>query len=313
MTGALTIPSDALDPLAATIAMPYTLTTGPAAAQFLAELGRQRILGSRCADCARVMVPAQDFCGRCGGAAGDDFVVVTGVGTVTALTRTADAVLVFVRLDGADSDLLHRLVDGPSEIRIGSRVEAVWSEEPSGSMLDLTGFRPAGEAGSGDSAPQPLRDPSEPIPQRDAALELQYRHAYGPYYGRLFDELGTHRRILGVRCPKCEAVLVPPRPYCDVCHVRTSTWADVQDTGVLKAFSVIHLAFVGQRQEPPYIYAEVQLDGASTKLIHMLGGVDAEEAPQRLKPGMRVRAVWNDEAEPTGTLEDILHFELDDS
>ncbi|QEC46496.1 hypothetical protein FSW04_02145 [Baekduia soli] len=307
MTDAHAIPgTGALD---ATIAMPYTLTAGPAAGQFLAELAARRIVGSRCAGCARVMVPAQDFCGRCGGAAGEDLVVVAPTGVLTAITHAGQDTLVFVRLDGAGADLLHRLVGATGEEAIGTRVEAVWADEPAGGMLDLAGFR-AAEAPEEPAAIAPLTGGAERIVQLDESMELHYRHAYGPYYGRLFDELGARRRIMGVRCPSCQAVLVPPRPRCDVCHVKTATWVDVQDTGTLKAFSVIHLAFVGQRREPPYIYAEIVLDGASTKLIHMLSGVDIDTAPQTLRPGARVRAVWNDDADPTGTLQDILHFEL---
>jgi uncharacterized OB-fold protein len=150
---------------------------------------------------------------------------------------------------------------------------------------------------------------AEPLPERPDSIELHYRHAYGPFYGRLFDELGSYRRIVGSRCPRCTSVMLPPREWCDVCHVRTTAWADVSDTGTLKAFSVIHLEFVGQLRPPPYVYAEIVLDGASTKVIHTLGGVDPVEAPLMLRPGMRVRAVWKDTAEARGTLSDISHFE----
>jgi uncharacterized protein len=298
----------AVDALDATIAMPYTLTTGPAAGHFLAELAGHRLVGSRCPDCARVVVPAQDFCGRCHGASGSDLVEVPGTGVVTAVTTTGSQSLCFVRLDGTDADFLHRIVGEPP--RIGDRVEAVWSEEePRGTVLDLAGFRRSNSAPV--TAPVSTLEPSaEPLPERPDAIELRYRHSYGPYYGRLFDELGSYRRIVGTRCPRCSAVMLPPREWCDVCHVRTTAWADVADTGVLKAFSVIHLEFVGQLRKPPYVYAEIVLDGAATKLIHMLGGIDPEEAPRKLRPGMNVRAVWKDADEAQGTLEDISHFEL---
>jgi uncharacterized OB-fold protein len=51
------------------------------------------------------------------------------------------------------------------------------------------------------------------------------------------------------------------------------------------------------------------LDGSATRLIHMIGGVDPAHAPERLSPGQRVRAVWREDREPTGTLEDIECFE----
>jgi uncharacterized OB-fold protein len=291
----------------ATIAMPYTLTTGAAAGQFLAELASKRIVGSKCPNCGRVMVPAQDFCGRCHEACGADLVEVAPTGVVTAITSTPSESLAFVRLDGTDVDFLHRVVGEPPAI--GARVEAVWAAEPTGSILDLDGFRSSPESAAGADV-KPLEAATDPLVERPDSIELRYKHSYGPYYGRLFDELGSHQRILGSRCPSCSAVLVPPREWCDVCHVRTTAWADVADTGVLKAFSVIHLEFVGQLRPPPYIYAEIVLDGASTKLIHMLGGIDPDDAPQTLRPGMKVRAVWRDASQAQGTLEDISHFEL---
>jgi uncharacterized OB-fold protein len=306
MTETVMSGNEAIGALDATIAMHYTLTTGPAAGRFLAELAGRRLVGSRCPDCARIVVPAQDFCGRCHGASAADLVEVPAAGVVTAITSTPAQTLCLVRLDGTGADFLHRIV-GEAPV-IGARVEGVWSDgEPTGTILDLAGFR------AGDPAAElvrPLMPAAEPLPERPDAIELQYRHAYGPYYGRLFDELGSHRRILGSRCPQCAAVLLPPREWCDVCHVRTAAWADVADTGVLKAFSVIHLEFVGQLRKPPYVYAEIVLDGASTKLIHTLGGVDPDEAPRTLRPGMRVRAVWKDREDAKGTLEDIAHFEL---
>jgi uncharacterized OB-fold protein len=68
---------------------------------------------------------------------------------------------------------------------------------------------------------------------------------------------------------------------------------------------------VGQKRKPPYVYAEIILDGAATRLIHTIGGLSADEAIERLAPGTRVRAVWG-EGEPTGSLEDIEHFEVID-
>ncbi len=56
------------------------------------------------------------------------------------------------------------------------------------------------------------------------------------------------------------------------------------------------------------MYAEIMLDGASTKIIHILDGVDIAAAPKTLKPGQRVKAVWKPERK--GSLGDISHFEL---
>lgn len=294
--------------LHASLNLPYTLSAGKAAGTFLAELANHRIVGSRCHDCAEVLVPAQDFCGTCS-AELSELVEVPGTGTLQGFTAFEGGVLGLVRLDGTGTDFLHRILDAPLDsLSIGQRVAVRWADEAQGSVLDLAGFVPS-EAGAADDATvTPLVSETEPLAERPYQLELHYNHAYGPYYGRLFDELAADRRILGTSCPQCKSVLVPPRELCDVCYVRTERWVDVADTGVLKAFSIIHLKFVGQTREPPYVYAEIVLDGAATRLIHTIGGIDVAKAADTLQPGMKVRAVWKDD-KPTGTLEDVLHFE----
>jgi uncharacterized OB-fold protein len=294
-----------LAPLHSTISLPYRLTPGKATGTFLAELGSQRIVATRCAKCGRVEVPAQDVC-QCGN---DDLelVVVPPQGRLTSFTRTPDFTLGLVRLDGTDGDLLHRLV-GDADWKVNQRVSAVWAESPTGHMMDLTGFGLAQGAADTDLKTLPLEASRPPIDSMSTSLKLDYQHARGPYFGRLFDEMQTAGRVLGIRCPSCQSVLLPPRELCDVCFVRTGTWADVADTGVLQAFSIIHLKFVGQTREPPYVYAEIMLDGAATKIIHVLDGLDVNTAPKWLKPGVRVKAVWKSELK--GSLSDISHFEL---
>jgi uncharacterized OB-fold protein len=310
MSDQLTAASTERKAFAATIALPYTLTAGPAAGTFLAELANHRILGSRCPECGKISAPAQDFCAACSAETGE-LVELPETGELVAFTRTHAGLLGLVRLDGADAPFAHRVLDAELEaLSIGQRVRARWADAAQGGILDLDGF--VVDDGTRADAPEarPYAGDAEPLAELPYRLELEYEHAYGPYYGTLFDELATSRRIMAVKCPSCERALVPPREYCDVCFVRTGEWVDVADTGVIKAFSVIHLEFVGQVREPPYIYAEIVLDGAATRLIHTIGGIDPQEARRTLKPGARVRAVWKEGTEPTGSLEDIDHFAL---
>lgn len=292
-----------LQPLESSISLPYRLTPGRATGTFLAELSARRIVGTHCKKCNRVEVPAQDVC-QCGN---DEleFVRMSEQGLLKSYTKLAGVTLGLIRFDGAHCDFLHRCI-GDAPWKIGQRVEAVWAKSPKGGVLDLEGFRPAGAEAITD--PVSLPNPLAPIDSVSTTLSLSYRHAHGPYYGRLFDEMHTSGRILGVRCPSCHATMVPPRELCDVCFVKTGTWVDVADTGVLQAFSIIHLKFVGQTREPPYVYAEIMLDGSSTKMIHVLDGIDIDEAPKLLRPGIRVKAVWRKERK--GSLSDISHFEL---
>jgi len=289
------------------IELPYTLTTGAAASVFLAELANHRIVGSRCPSCSQVVVPAQDFCAPCGEKL-EELVLVPSAGELTGFTETPAGVLGMVRLDGTSADFVHQILDVElADLELGQRLAVRWAQEASGSVLDIAGFV-RDDAAPGSAELAPLTDPADPILEQPYSLRLDYKHSYGPYYGTLFDGIATSRRIQGSRCPRCECVLVPPREYCDVCFVRTGEWVDVANTGVIKAMSIIHLEFVGQVREPPYVYAEIVLDGAATRLIHTIGGIDVDEAVEKIHPGTPVRAVWKD-GEPKGTLEDILYFE----
>ncbi|MEA2915589.1 MAG: uncharacterized protein QOJ15_7670, partial [Bradyrhizobium sp.] len=105
-----------------------------------------------------------------------------------------------------------------------------------------------------------------------------------------------------------DGALLPPREIDDISHKPTGTWVEVGQTGTVRAMSVIHMEFIGQKQKPPYIYAEIMLDGATTRLIHNVAGIDMSKAKDLVKPGTRVRAVWQETR--TGSLDDISHFEL---
>jgi uncharacterized OB-fold protein len=287
------------------IVMPYTLTPGRVVGTFLAELANGRILGSTCSSCSTVRVPAQDFCGTCGEETGE-LSQVPETGDLEAWTVTDQGIVALIRLDGTDVPFLHRIVDAdPAALDVGTRVTAVWADERTGHVLDLAGFAPAGDQPRGDLVR--LSEASDPIEQQPYTMRLQYDHAYGHFYGTLFDGIADRRHIRGVQCPSCDSVLVPPRPMCEKCYVPTQQWVDLPDTGVVQGCSVVHIEFVGQRIPPPYVYAEIILDGASTRLIHTVGGLSAEDARAGgVRPGSRVRAVWSDRR--TGSLSDIDYF-----
>lgn len=56
--------------------------------------------------------------------------------------------------------------------------------------------------------------------------------------------------------------------------------------------------------DEPVIYGIIQLDGADTGFVHMIGGVD----PEQLRVGMRVQAVFKPKEERIGSVLDIKHF-----
>ncbi|MHB8895776.1 MAG: Zn-ribbon domain-containing OB-fold protein [Candidatus Geothermincolia bacterium] len=142
----------------------------------------------------------------------------------------------------------------------------------------------------------------EPVTEIRGELDIKYRYAYGEHYDRFFREMRDNRRIMAVKCPKCGAVLLPPRPYCGFCYTPVEEWIEVSDVGTLLTFTVVYLPFVGQPTEPPYVYAFIKLDGADVQFPHILGEVD----PADVRVGMRLKARWAEKR--TGTLHDIEYF-----
>lgn len=290
--------------LHAELNMPYTLTPGKAAGTFLAEINNKRIVGTRFTS-GLTIAPAQDF-SHIDGESDYDFVEAPATGVLTAFTKVGDIVIGLIRLDGCDNDFPHRILGEPE---LDARVEAVWAEvgEEQGSILTITGFRPAPDAPVG--AVKPYGETAAPIEVVKYALNLQYEHAYGPYYGRMFDEIREFGRIMGVRTPTGDTALLPPREIDDITHKRTGTWKTCGNEGTIRGCSIINMEFRGQTRPPPYVYAEIVLDGASTRLIHMID-IPNFEAGKAIGPGTRVRAVWR-EGQRTGSLtNDIERFEV---
>jgi uncharacterized OB-fold protein len=134
------------------VAFHYTSGVGNAAF-FEALRARGAFLGSRCDACGVTYLPARIFCERCFAALGPGVECGPG-GTLESFTvahvDVDDATMQepvavgLVRLDGADTVLLHRLL-GDEDWDIGMRVEASLrpAGERVGSILDVEGFRPA--------------------------------------------------------------------------------------------------------------------------------------------------------------------------
>jgi uncharacterized OB-fold protein len=289
-----------------TISLPYTLTPGKAAGTFLAEMPNRRIVGSRFAD-GSVIAPAQDFSPR-DGEEPVELVRAPETGEVTGFTRSKGVVLGLIRLDGCRNSFVHKILADLDEVRVGMRVAVQWSASEDGTtILAIEGFVPADDMPVGEV--KPLIGPAEPLSVIKYAMALHYEHAYGPYYGRMFDEIRENGVVMGVRGSNADEALLPPREVDDITHKRTGTWKPCADTGTIRACSLINMEVYGQTRPVPYAYAEIVLDGASTKMIHVIEIDDLETAKQRIKPGTRVRAVWT-KGERRGAVADIERFEV---
>ncbi|MEU4155096.1 OB-fold domain-containing protein [Actinoplanes sp. NPDC026670] len=295
-----------------TIAFDYTRSLGPVLGRFMAGLRDGRVLGGRTSD-GRVHVPPLEYDPDTHEPV-TELVEVSPAGTVLSWTWT-DRPLegqpldrpfgwALIRLDGADTPLLHAVDAGtPDAMSTGMRVRIRWAAAPVGHIRDIECFEPqdpeagAGVCGGGDGSAGAV------VEIMTTPVRLHYRHSTS------VEESGYLRglaegRIVGRRCPACRKVYVPPR-VCPACGVATDEEVEVADRGTVTTFCVVNVPFAGQRLTPPYVVAQVLLDGADIPIPHLILGVPAAD----VRMGLRVAAVWRDRADWSTTPENIDHFE----
>jgi uncharacterized OB-fold protein len=136
---------------------------------------------------------------------------------------------------------------------------------------------------------------TETAPKEKLVMEhlvsLTYEEELTPILERYVDAL-IDGRIVGHKCPQCGRVYVPGKGYCPLCVVPTGEKDEIQvaDTGTVTGFTIITpVAYYGQKETEPFVYASVLLDGASSNL----GGQDIIGIPHdQVRSGLRVKAVW---------------------
>jgi uncharacterized protein len=320
----VTVPADslrqgpALAPLSAPleISFDYTRSLGPVLSRFMQGLAQRRILGSRSAD-GQVHVPPAEY-DPVTFAPPLELVEVGPAGTVLTwswqpapregqpLTRPFAWAL--IQLDGASTALLHAVdATAPAAMSTGLRVTPRWAAQPAGRITDIECFEPADPASgkpAGPAATEPVPLPGTETGMMTAPITLRYTHSASAEESRYLRALAAGK-IIGQRCPACGKVYVPPRGACPTCGVPTATDVELPDTGTVTTFCVVNVPFQGQRVPVPYVAAAVLLDGADIPFQHLVLGC----APEDVRMGMRVRAVWRPPEQWGTTSENIHHFE----
>jgi uncharacterized OB-fold protein len=130
----------------------YHWSAGVAGSRFFTELrDNGKIMGTKCPECERVLVPPRIFCEECFVDA-DEWVEVSHQGEILTYAESYFGLqgqrleepwyIGIVKLDGADGGLFHRLVaENGAQIAIGGRVEAVLAAERKGHILDIEHFK----------------------------------------------------------------------------------------------------------------------------------------------------------------------------
>ncbi|MFF7499890.1 Zn-ribbon domain-containing OB-fold protein [Streptomyces lavendulae] len=283
------------------VEFPFTRSLGPVQSAFLTGLRERVVLGVRTGD-GRVMVPPVEY-DPVTAEEIRELVEVAPAGTVTTWAWNGDPrpqqplatpfAWVLVRLDGADTAILHALdAPGPDAVRTGMRVRIRWAADRTGAITDIACFEPeenGGDGGDGGAATPHDGAFDDPVTGIVAEARLDYTYSPGRAQTAYINAL-AERRTVGERCPSCHKVYVPPRGACPTCGVATTDRVEVGPAGTVTTYCIVNIKARNLDIEVPYVYAHIALDGADLALHGRIGGIPYDQ----VRMGLRVEPVWTD-------------------
>lgn len=152
------------------------------------------------------------------------------------------------------------------------------------------------------SLPASLQDVEQVKSVRTPA-RLDYEFTAGDASSRFLRGI-TQKKIIGQRANETSRVYVPPRGADPELGATTPIEVEVAQVGTVTSFCMVNVAFYGSVMELPYTSALILLDGADLSIMHLIQEIPADQ----VRIGMRVEAVWRDDADIEPTLESIKWF-----
>lgn len=140
----------------------------------------------------------------------------------------------------------------------------------------------------------------QPALRAQFVMEYSFKRSLGPVLSDFFTGL-RDMQILGVKTEDGR-VLVPPADYDPRTAKSLRQMVPVSDSGVVTTYTWVPEPRPKHPLQRPFAFALIKLDGADTALLHVVDAGDAD----RMRTGMRVRAVWAEQR--VGAITDIAHF-----
>ncbi len=293
-----------------TLGYTYTRTTGPVVGEFLTALRDRKMRGIKGSD-GRVLMPPMEY-DPVDAAALSEFVDVADSGEVVTWTWVSQPrkahpsdqpfAWALIKLDGADTPMLHWVDAGDeSAMKTGMRVKVRWAQETKGFITDINGFVPEAVALVTDYA-DPVEG-EETISGIECPSYMTYNFTAGQATARYLVEL-KKGRLVGQRCPICANVYIPPRGSCAACGVPTEEEVELSNKATVESFTIVYIPIPNNPIKPPYVIANLVLDGANLSFLHLLSECNNED----VRIGMRVEAVWKPQDEWGYAMENIKYF-----
>lgn len=122
-----------------------------------------------------------------------------------------------------------------------------------------------------------------------------------------FDALKQSGKLIATRCRPCKQVYLPARLFCERCLGALTKQVEIKPTGRLVSYTFCHVDRDRQSLRRPQAMALVQLDGASTVLLHYLLDVTG---PDQIAIGAAVEVIIKPKRQRIGSILDIEGFRL---
>ncbi|ONM48611.1 Zn-ribbon domain-containing OB-fold protein [Nocardia donostiensis] len=142
-----------------------------------------------------------------------------------------------------------------------------------------------------------------PVAEFTNPFQMEYTYVAGTGRSTFLRGL-AHRRLLARRCDSCDRVYLPSPEFCSRCLTELSEPFPLDGTGTVSTFCVVNFPFPGQVIDPPYLVAYIQVDGADTRLMHLIRETDLSA----VHIGMRVEPVWCDDDELSTSMNSIRYY-----
>ncbi|RJP31499.1 MAG: Zn-ribbon domain-containing OB-fold protein [Actinobacteria bacterium] len=133
----------------------YNYRVGTYLQRYIDALKDKKILGAKCPQCGKVVVPPRKYCGACNKVR-EEYVELSQEGTLENYTvghitlekgqvnqAESPYIVGMIKLGGADNLLVGKVAGvSPQEVKTGMRLKAVWKDQTEGEYSDLDHFEP---------------------------------------------------------------------------------------------------------------------------------------------------------------------------
>ena len=138
---------------------------------------------------------------------------------------------------------------------------------------------------------------------QSGSIPVEFRYTQGVAGEKFFRALKDEGRILGTRCAQCAMTYVPGRLFCERCFAELQDWVDCGHDGELFSYTVTHVGLDGEVLAAPRVFGLIKLYHADTLLFH-----EVLASPDRLRIGMKLRAVLKPKNRRRGSITDLRGF-----